>query len=157
MLNLRGDGAEDAAIERAEIRVPRPVALGQQARPDPMRERAQAERDPATTAQGAAGERADQHREPLAILGLHRQPGDAHDRVVVDVEAPAGVPVDLFVEGPTPDWSLPAPQQGAADGAVRHFEFELEGLPPDAKAEGAALTLTAVSGDDAIEVTAHLD
>jgi hypothetical protein len=30
-------------------------------------------------------------------------------------------------------------------------------LPPDAKAEGAALTLTAVSGDDAIEVTAHLD
>ena len=157
VLNLRGDGAEDAAIERAEIRVPRPVALGQQTRPDPMRERAQAERDPATTAQGAAGERADQHREPLAILALHRQPGDAHDRVVVDVEAPAGVPVDLFVEGPTPDWSLPAPQQGAADGAVRHFEFELEGLPPDAKAEGAALTLTAVSGDDAIEVTAHLD
>jgi hypothetical protein len=67
------------------------------------------------------------------------------------------VPVDLFVEGPTPDWSLPLPQQGAAHGAVRHFEFELDGLPPDAKAEGAALTLTAISGDDAIEVTAHLD
>ena len=30
-------------------------------------------------------------------------------------------------------------------------------VPPNAKAEGAALTLTAVSGDDAIEVTAHLD
>src|SRR5215471_15483922 len=107
--------------------------------------------------QDAAGQSADQHREPLAILGLHRQPGDAHDRVVVDVAAPTGVPVDLFVEGPTPDWSLPLPQQGAANGTVRHFEFELEGLPPDAKAEGAALTLTAVSGDDAIEVTAHLD
>ena len=152
VLNLRGAGAEDAAIERAEIRVPRLVALGQQVRPEAMRERAQATAD-----QSAAGERADQHREPLAILGLHRQPGDAHDRVVVDVAAPVGAPVDLFVEGPTPDWSLPAPQQGAADGAVRHFEFELEGLPPDAKAEGAALTLTAVSGDDAIEVTAHLD
>jgi DsbC/DsbD-like thiol-disulfide interchange protein len=88
---------------------------------------------------------------------VHRQPGDAHDRVLVDVEAPAGAPVDLFVEGPTPDWSLPLPQQGAADGAVRHFEFELEGLPPDAKAEGAVLTLTAVSGDDAVEITAHLD
>jgi DsbC/DsbD-like thiol-disulfide interchange protein len=156
VLNLSGDGAEDAAIERAEIRVPRPVALGQQARPEAMRERGQ------TTAQAAAGQSAvgaaaDQHREPLAILGLHRQPGDAHDRVVVDVAAPVGVPVELFVEGPTPDWSLPLPQQGAADGAVRHFEFELDGLPPDAKAEGAALTLTAVSGDDAIEVTAHLD
>jgi DsbC/DsbD-like thiol-disulfide interchange protein len=156
VLNLSGDGAEDAAIERAEIRVPRPVALGQQARPEAMRERAKAAAQ-ANTDQDAAGESADQHRKPLAILGLHRQPGDAHDRVVVDVAAPAGVPVDLFVEGPTPDWSLPLPQQGAADGAVRHFEFELEGLPPNAKAEGAALTLTAVSGDDAIEVTAHLD
>jgi DsbC/DsbD-like thiol-disulfide interchange protein len=155
VLNLGGDGAEDAAIERAEIRVPRPVALGQNARPEAMRERAQANAQAA--GQGTAGETADQHREPLAILGLHRQPGDAHDRVVVDVEAPAGAPVDLFVEGPTPDWSLPLPQQGAAEGAVRHFEFELDGLPPDAKAEGAALTLTAVSGDDAIEVTAHLD
>jgi DsbC/DsbD-like thiol-disulfide interchange protein len=150
VLNLSGDGAEDAAIERAEIRVPRPVALGQQV--DAMRERVQA-----ATGRNAAGESTDQHREPLAILGLHRLPGDAHDRVVVDVAAPVGAPVDLFVEGPTPDWSLPAPQQSAADGAVRHFEFDLEGLPPDAKAEGAALTLTAVSGDDAIEVTAHLD
>jgi DsbC/DsbD-like thiol-disulfide interchange protein len=152
VLNLSGDGAEDAAIERAEIRVPRPVALGQQANADAMRERVQA-----ATGRDAAGESADQHREPLAILGLHRQPGDAHDRVVVDVAAPVGAPVDLFVEGPTPDWSLPLPQQSAADGAVRHFEFDLEGLPPNAKAEGAALTLTAVSGDDAIEVTAHLD
>jgi len=150
VLNLSGDGAEEAAIARAEIRVPRPVALGQPARAEAARERAQA-------GQVAAAESADRHRGPLAILGVHRQPGDAHDRILVDVEAPAGAPVDLFVEGPTPDWSLPLPQQGAADGAVRHFEFELEGLPPDAKAEGAALTLTAVSGDDAIEVTAHLD
>ena len=150
VLNLSGDGAEEAAIARAEIRVPRPVALGQPARAEAARERAQA-------GQVAAAESADRHRAPLAILGVHRQPGDAHDRILVDVEAPAGAPVDLFVEGPTPDWSLPLPQQGAADGAVRHFEFELEGLPPDAEAEGAALTLTAVSGDDAIEVTAHLD
>ena len=150
LLNLNGDGAEDAAIERAEIRVPRPVALGQRARTEAMREHAQA-------GQGATAENADQHREPLAILSVHRQPGDARDRVIVDVEAPAGAPVELFVEGPTPDWSLPLPQQGAADGAVRHFEFELEGLPPDAKAEGAVLTLTAISGDDAIEVTTHLD
>jgi DsbC/DsbD-like thiol-disulfide interchange protein len=141
VLNLSGNGAEDEAIERAEIRVPRPVPLGQQAAPD----------------RSGLGEKNTRHGGTLAILGVHRQPGDAHDRVLVDVAAPAGAAVDLFAEGPTPDWSLPLPQQGAADGMVRHFEFELEGLPPDAKAEGAALTLTAVSGDDAIEVTAHLD
>jgi len=150
VLNLHGDGAEDAAIERAEVRVPRPVALGQEARTEAMHEHARA-------GGAAAGEGAGPPRELLAILGLHRQPGDAHDRVLVDVEAPVGAAVDLFVEGPTPDWSLPLPQQGAADGLVRHFEFELDGLPPDTKAEGAALTLTAVSGDDAIEVTTHLD
>ena len=140
VLNLAGNGGEDAAIAQAELRVPRPVALGQQVH-----------------AQATAGENVGRQREPLAILGIHRQPGDAHDRVLVDVTAPAGAPVDLFVEGPTPDWALPLPQQGAADGAVRHFEFELDGLPPGAKSEGAALRLTAVSSDDAIEVTAHLD
>src|ERR1700761_6590740 len=46
----------------------------------------------------------------LAILAIHREPGDAHERVVVDVAAPSGAPVDLFVEGPTPDWSLPLPE-----------------------------------------------
>ena len=153
VLNLSGDGAEDVAIARAEFRVPRPVALGDKVRAAAIAQRAQA----TTAGQGTAGDNVDPHGETLAILGLHRQAGDAHDRVLVDVAAPVGVPVDLFVEGPTPDWSLPLPQQGAADGAVRHFEFELEGLPPGAKIEGAALTLTAVSGDDAIEVTAHLD
>jgi DsbC/DsbD-like thiol-disulfide interchange protein len=152
VLNLRDDGAEDAAIERAEIRVPRPVALGQQAHAGAMPERAQA-----ITGQRAAGDNAEAHSEALAILGLHRQPGDAHERVIVDVAAPVGAPVDLFVEGPTPDWALPLPQQSATDGAIRHFEFELDGLPRDAKTEGAALTFTAVSGDNAIEVTAHLD
>jgi len=48
---------------------------------------------------------------------------------------------------------------GAAgnDGATRQFSFDLDGLPPDAKAQGAALTITAVSHDDAIEVLTHLD
>jgi len=150
-LNLHDDGAENADLAQAELRVPRPVAVGQQAGANPRGERAQA------AAAQPAPDSVHPHREALAILGMHRLPGDAHDRVVVDVNAPAGAPVDLFVEGPTPDWSLPLPQQGPADGAVRHFEFELEGLPRDAKAEGAALTLTAVSGDDAIEVTARLD
>lgn len=91
----------------------------------------------------------------LAILAVHREP--TAGRVVVDVAAPEGAPVDLFVEGPTPDWSLPLPEPTGGDGAKRQFSFALDGLPPDAKPDGAMLTFTAVSGDDAIEVSAHLD
>ncbi len=66
-------------------------------------------------------------------------PASAHQRVVVDVAAPAGAPVDLFVEGPTPDWSLPLPEPEPSaagnDGATRRFTFDLDGLPPGAKAK----------------------
>ncbi len=128
-LSLNGDGAEERALEKAEIRVPRRVALG---------------------VKNGADKR-------LAILAVHREPGDAHERIVVDVAAPAGAAVDLFVEGPTPDWSLPLPEQVGGNGARRQFSFDLDGLPPDAHVEGATLTFTAVSADDAIEVPAHLD
>ena len=126
-VTLNGNGADDAAIERAETRVPRRVPLG----PNPGQD--------------------------LAVLALHREPGKPNDRIVVDVAAPAGKPVDLFVEGPTPDWSLPQPEQTGSSGTTRQFTFDLDGLPPDTKPTGATLTFTAVSADDAIEVPAHLD
>jgi DsbC/DsbD-like thiol-disulfide interchange protein len=138
-LPLGDDGAEEATIENAEIRVPRHVAVGQ----EPVKNAA---------AQDVSGE-----SDHLAILAVRRQPGDAHDRVVVDVAAPAGATVNLFAEGPSPDWSLPLPEQTGAQGNVRQFSFDLDGLPPDVQAKGVTLTLTAVSGDDAIEVAAHLD
>jgi hypothetical protein len=40
---------------------------------------------------------------------------------------------------------------------MRHYIFDLDGLPPGAKAEGAMLRITAVSPTDAIEVEARLD
>jgi DsbC/DsbD-like thiol-disulfide interchange protein len=123
-LALAGDGAEETALEKAEIRVPRRIALG--------------------PGQG------------LAILSVHREHRDPHDRVVVEVAAPAGAPVNLFVEGPTPEWSLPMPKPAGGD-ATRTYTFDLDGLPPDAQAQGATLTFTAVSGDDAVEVAARLD
>jgi DsbC/DsbD-like thiol-disulfide interchange protein len=160
-LALSGDGAEDAAIERAELRVPRRVVLGMVIGPKP--------RVGGNSAQAFAAVSGERPANGLAIARVHREPAGAQaenqaairDRVVVEVVAPPGLPVDLFVEGPTPDWSLPLPQQtstqNSADGTIRQFAFELDGLPPGAKAEGAELTLTAVSGDDAIEVTTHLD
>ncbi len=127
-LTLTGHGAEEATLEKAEQQVPKRAALG-----------------------GSAG-------NALAILSVHREPGVPHQRVAVEVAAPPGAPVELFAEGPTPEWALPLPEPaGPANGPTRRFTFELDGLPPGAKAKGAALTLTAVSGADAIEVPDHLD
>jgi DsbC/DsbD-like thiol-disulfide interchange protein len=129
-LMLSGEaGTEEPALVTAEARVPRRVSLG---------------------AGGA-----------LAVRSVRRQPGGAHERVVVEVAAPQGSPVELFVEGPTPDWALPLPEPSGPAAATaaptRLFAFDLDGLPPDAHAKGAALTFTAVSGGDAIEVATHLD
>ena len=90
------DGAYDAAIEKAEIR----RAAARSARvqiPDQVRSR--------------------------HSLGASRI-GRRHDRVVVDVAAPPGAPVSLFVEGPTPDWSLPQPESTGGNGATRQFTFD---------------------------------
>jgi DsbC/DsbD-like thiol-disulfide interchange protein len=124
-LALSGDGAEDTAIQKADLRVPRHVALG-------------------------AG-------QDLSIRSVHREPGGEHERVVVEVTTAKGTPVDLFVEGPTTDWALPLPEPSGTAGNLRRFTFDLDGLPPGAHAEGAVLTFTAVSDDDAIEVPVHLD
>jgi DsbC/DsbD-like thiol-disulfide interchange protein len=93
---------------------------------------------------------------PLAIRAV-KQERDAK-RVIVDVAAPAGAPLALFAEGPTADWALPVPMaiDGAPSGQQR-FAFELDGAPPGAKYAGAAITLTAVAGEQAIEVATHLD
>jgi len=94
----------------------------------------------------------------LAITSVRRETGSARPRVVVDLAAPAGVPVDLFAEGPTPQWALPlpVPMDGAPEG-LKRFAFDLDGAPPGAKYEGALITLTAVGEQGAIEVTTHLD
>ena len=78
-------------------------------------------------------------------------------RMLVDVAASSGA-VDLFAEGPTPDWALPvpAPIPGAPAGQQR-FAFELDGLPSGTKPDGATLMLTAVAGEQAIEVPYRLD
>jgi DsbC/DsbD-like thiol-disulfide interchange protein len=125
-LALSGDGAEETALEKEELRVPRRVAPGP--------------------------------GKGFGVLSAHRQPGGEHDRVTVELAAPKDAKVDLFVEGPTPDWSLPLPEPSGTDGDVRRFTFDLDGLPPGVDPKAATtLTFTAVSGDDAIEVPIHLD
>ena len=83
--------------------------------------------------------------------------GPGKPRVLVDVAAPAGVPVALFAEGPTAQWALPLPEPVAgAPAGLQRFAFELDGLPPGAKPAGATLRLTAVAGDKAVEVAFRL-
>ncbi|MBR1215071.1 protein-disulfide reductase DsbD domain-containing protein [Bradyrhizobium sp. JYMT SZCCT0180] len=91
---------------------------------------------------------------PLTIRDVKRE-GKAN--VLVDVTAPGGKDVSLFVEGPTPDWALPIPKliEGGPPG-VKRFAFELDGLPPGASADGAALKLTLVGGDRAYEFNVNL-
>jgi len=93
----------------------------------------------------------------LAVRAAWRDDTAAKPRVLVDVAAPAGAPI-LFAEGPTPQWALPVPEivAGAPPGVTR-FAFELDGAPPDTAYAGALLTLTAVSAQDAIEVSFRLD
>jgi DsbC/DsbD-like thiol-disulfide interchange protein len=95
-----------------------------------------------------------------AGLSVRRVNNAPKPLIEVDLRADAGgSPVELFVEGPTPEWALPIPQpaQGAPAGH-RHFGFELDGLPPGVDPKGHfELTFTLVEGDRAIEVKTHLD
>jgi len=88
----------------------------------------------------------------LAVRSVTRE----NKRILVDVAAPGAI--ELFAEGPAADWALPvpAPVDGAPAGQQR-FAFELEGLPPNTRPDGATLMLTAVSGGQAIEVPYRLD
>jgi DsbC/DsbD-like thiol-disulfide interchange protein len=91
---------------------------------------------------------------PLTIRDVKR---DGKTGVVVDVASPDGRDVHLYVEGPTPDWALPVPTLSEhSPVGIRRFTFELDGLPPGAKPDGAALKLTLVGADRAFEFNTNL-
>ncbi len=59
---------------------------------------------------------------PLTIRDVKR---DGPKNVVVDVVTPDGSKVNLYVEGPTPDWALPIPDPVKDSPAgVKRFSFE---------------------------------
>lgn len=92
---------------------------------------------------------------PFGIAAVRREPASPYPRVVVEIAAPAAVPLDLFVEGPTGEWALPLPDPVAgAPAGRRWFAFDLDGVPPGSDAIGARLRFTVVSGENAIEVMA---
>jgi DsbC/DsbD-like thiol-disulfide interchange protein len=94
----------------------------------------------------------------LSIRSVKREEDAPKPRVIVDVATPPGVAVDLFAEGPTPEWALPLPMPVAgAPAGLQRFAFDLDGAPPGEKYQGAQIVLTAVAGNEAIEVAIRLD
>ena len=92
-------------------------------------------------------------------LKLKRSAVKTKPLVTLEVAAPDGEPVEVFVEGPGKDWALPIPKpaQGAPKGH-RHFSFEFDGLPPGTDAMGKYdLTFTVVTPAKSFEAVTRLD
>jgi DsbC/DsbD-like thiol-disulfide interchange protein len=92
---------------------------------------------------------------PLTIRDVKRE---GKSTVLVDVLSPDARTVNLFVEGPTPDWSLPVPKlREPGPPGVKRFAFQLDGVPPGVSPDGAALKLTLVGGDRSYEFNINLE
>jgi DsbC/DsbD-like thiol-disulfide interchange protein len=92
---------------------------------------------------------------PVTILDVKRE---GKSTVLVDVAVPDARQVNLFVEGPTPDWALPVPKllEHSPPG-VKRFAFQLDGVPPGVNPEGAALKLTLVGSERPYEFNVNLN
>lgn len=107
----------------------------------------------------AALARVPQHARVEADAGFGIRAVKREGRTVtVAVMAPPGETVDLFAEGPAPDWALPTPTLADTmpDG-LRRFSFALEGLPAEARPEGARLKLTLTGTGRAFDYDITLD
>jgi DsbC/DsbD-like thiol-disulfide interchange protein len=92
---------------------------------------------------------------PLTIRDVKRE---VKSEVLVDVVTPDERAVNLFVEGPTPDWGLPVPKPVEhSPPGVKRFSFLLEGVPPGVSPDGAALKLTLVGADRSYEFNINLN
>jgi DsbC/DsbD-like thiol-disulfide interchange protein len=94
-----------------------------------------------------------------AGLSVKRVPGGPNPMVAVDLAAQHGEPVQLFVEGPSPEWALPIPKPApGAPAGHQYFHFVLDGLPPGVDPNGHfELTFTIERGHRPIEVKSRLD
>jgi len=92
------------------------------------------------------------------LLTIRDVKREGKTEVLVDVVTPDERAVNLFVEGPTPDWGLPVPKPVEhSPPGVKRFSFLLEGVPPGVSPDGAALKLTLVGADRSYEFNINLN
>ena len=92
---------------------------------------------------------------PLQVTGLRR--GDGAGSFLVDVRSPGTVSPELFIEADAP-WFLEAKAFiPAKDGKTAHFAVQVIERDKSPHSSGADLTLTLVTGKQAIEVRTRLD
>lgn len=94
--------------------------------------------------------------QTLGVRAIAREVGRGRSRVIVDVAAPRGERVDVFAEGPSPDWSLPLLEANLEVAGLERFVFGFD--PPDPRPEaGWQLKFTVVTDRQAIEVSTSID
>ena len=87
---------------------------------------------------------------PLAMRSIAREETSTGARVIIEVAGSANV--DVFAEGPTPEWALPLPVALASSApGVQRFAVALDGAPPGVRYEGSLITITAVTAGEATE------
>lgn len=94
------------------------------------------------------------------IASLTRDDGDFPPSITVEVLVPSDLAADgadLFVEGPTPEWTLPVPTPIGASGNPRLWRFALDGLPSGGDPADARLRFTFRAGPRAVEQSVGLD
>ena len=86
----------------------------------------------------------------LALAAV--EPASPHPvaTLVADVGAETGR-IDLFAEGPDPQWALPLPEPLDQEGARRRFRLTLDGAPRGVAPLGHLFTFTLVAGSRALE------
>ena len=90
---------------------------------------------------------------PLAVRAVRRDDsGDVRASSSMSRRRRSG-PIDLFAEGPTPDWALPVPEPIAgAPAGLQRFAFVARRRCRRARrADGAVLTFTLVAGGSAVD------
>lgn len=91
---------------------------------------------------------------PVALKSFKR----VDDRVIIEIATQNSSGLEVYAEGPSADWALPVPRRiGSDDKDTARFEFKLDGLPPNARPEGAQLKLTVVGADGAFEYNVRLN
>lgn len=98
-------------------------------------------------------------RDDFTITDIaHARTDDGGDSLIISARIPDGYgKKDLFVEAPE-GWFLPLTthMENNVEGQDR-FSLRLEGLPKDAKTQGAKLTFTLTNGDEAVVETRILE